>query len=106
MTSAFTPVYPGAAKLSGRFPKALESGSLLKFNEDSYWWWVTLVANYAGRFYSVSIDMVQDAQASLEERYDCARSEAMSELRRRRLVERRYFCTYTLLRCCQLYHDI
>ena len=67
MTNAFTPIYPAAAKLSGRLPKALESGSLLSFNEDSYWWWVTLVANYAGRFYSVSIDMVQDAQASLEE---------------------------------------
>ena len=39
----------------------------MKFNEDSYWWYVCLVANYAGRFYTVAIDMVLNKQKDLEE---------------------------------------
>ncbi|GMI16192.1 hypothetical protein TrLO_g12937 [Triparma laevis f. longispina] len=66
VTNAFVPIYPGAAKLSNRFPKAFEVGSLLKFNEDSFWWQVCLTANYAGRFFTGTIDMVQEAQAKLE----------------------------------------
>ena len=38
----------------------------MKFNEDSFWWQVCLTANYAGRFFTGTIDMVQEAQAKLE----------------------------------------
>ena len=66
VTNAFVPIYPGAAKSSNRFPKAFEVGSLLSFDEESYWWNVCLVSNYAARFFSFTLEMIQDAQQKVE----------------------------------------
>ncbi|GMH86879.1 hypothetical protein TrST_g12258 [Triparma strigata] len=66
VTNAFVPIYPGAAKSSNRFPKAFEVGSLLSFDEESYWWNVCLVSNYAARFFSFTLEMIQDAQEKVE----------------------------------------
>jgi len=67
MTTLFTPVYPVAAKNTERLPTNLEVGSLQRFSGDSFWWVVTLTANYAARFMSYNLPVIEEEQKTLEE---------------------------------------
>ena len=65
-TSLFVPVYVNAGKLTNKLPSVLEEGSLLGYTQDSFWWAVTITANYAARFMSYNLQRIDENQERLE----------------------------------------
>jgi dipeptidase len=66
ITTLFVPVYPSAAKLSNHLPHMFETGTLPVYNKESFWWPVALVSNYASRFFTYTLPMIEKAQERVE----------------------------------------
>jgi hypothetical protein len=76
MTTLFVPIYPGAS--TAILPRAYSVGSLYRVDVDSFWWAVTLTANYMARYYNILLPNITEHQLKIEGEIlkEAAKSEA------------------------------